>query len=314
MGRALKYARLKKSSRSARIRRELFWGRRRAQGSLDWKLCAVRHVGTSHLSSRVPCQDQADARRFSNGVVAAALSDGAGSSAYSHYGAYLVIQKALELVWVHFSEAFGSQEAKALFVRRFIAVLQKDLSELADLGINLTGEEREKNSEPSREDVLLVPCELKELACTLLLAAVKKGRFLVLHVGDGVVGAEYEICGRSKLAVLSHPDNGEFANETCFVTSASAADKARLITGTLGGGYKRLKGFILMSDGPEAALYDKAKGTLAPACRKLFGAVRACEREEVQSKLETTIESVIQKKTADDCSIAIIACEEGGPL
>lgn len=53
------------------------------------------------------------------------------------------------------------------------------------------------------------------------------------------------------LKVASVPDNGEFANETTFVTSDKAAETMRLFKGRTAG----QAAFVLMSDGTEHSLY-----------------------------------------------------------
>lgn len=74
-------------------------------------------------------------------------------------------------------------------------------------------------------------CNIHDLACTLLLAAVSENRFLLAHIGDGVIG----YLDGDTLKVASVPDNGEFANETTFVTSDKAAETMRLFKGRTAG-------------------------------------------------------------------------------
>jgi hypothetical protein len=129
-----------------------------------------------------------------------------------------------------------------------------------------------------------------------------------LHLGDGVVGAEIECySGGKTLLVLSSPDNGEFANETHFVTSENAVNSIRLYRGYLTTPWRSFAGFILMSDGPESALFHKSSGNLAAACSKLLSACRELPAEEMQRQLTATLKHVISMKTGDDCSIAMLA-------
>lgn len=246
--------------------------------------------------------------RFQNGVHVIALADGAGSARYSHYGAFVAVKDALQLLSEHFDEAFGSQEQKESFAGKLIKYIQKDLIELSRIGINMTEKEREAGGVPCRQQLLLAPCAARDLACTILAVAVKGDKFVSIHLGDGVVGMEYTLMGRKRLSVISGPENGEFANETYFVTSSEAPSKVRIRLGRLEiGKNSRVTGFIVMSDGPEVALYDKKANSLAVACGKLFGACRELDAEIMEAKLHHTIESVIQRKTNDDCSIAILA-------
>lgn len=244
---------------------------------------------------------------FDNGDVAIALADGAGSARFSHYGSSLAVRRVPELISKHFDEAFGDTQRKRLFTQRLVSQLQIDLRELAKLGLDLPDDERKKHNKPSRSELLLVPCELSDLACTALCVVVRGDCYVAFHVGDGVLGAEVDRRGSISLEALSVPDNGEFANETCFVTSRRAVESARLLTGRVTTSRATITGFILMSDGSEASLYNKRESCLAPACSKLLSACRAMEKELMHEQLEKTLANVIAKKTSDDCSIAMMA-------
>lgn len=272
-----------------------------------WKVSHACCVGTAHLETCSPCQDQVDSKTYSNGLIVAALSDGAGSASFSHYGAYIVVQQAMDLVAEHFHEAFGGGKRKTAFKTHLIASLRRVLYETAKVGINLTEQERIANSKPHRSEALLVPCSARQLACTLLLVAIKNNDYIILHIGDGVIGAEAIEARRKHLLVMSGPSNGEFANETYFITSPDAENKAQIITGKLNNSLRRITGFILMSDGPEIALFDKSSNALAPACSKLFYANQKLDSKTMNDQLHSTIKTVIQHKTGDDCSLAIIS-------
>ena len=262
------------------------------------------------MATGAPCQDWAGTLAFDNGCVAVTLSDGAGSSKYSHYGANLVSTRAATLISEHFEEAFGGSNRADQFKQRLIRHLQIDLCDLAKLGIDFPEDERARYNMPSRNHSLLVSCDVTDLSCTLLCVVVRGNRYVAIHVGDGVVGMEYLQRGKTKLSVISHPDNGEFANETYFITSGSAISTARIITGRINDSRKRITGFILMSDGPEAALYNKRENALAPACSKLLEANRQLDPEDMQEQLEATLMQVIARKTSDDCSLAMMSfCE-----
>lgn len=259
----------------------------------------------------MPCQDWAVARQLDDETVAISLADGAGSSRFSHYGASLIANRAPQLIADHFEEVFNGTGRTDDFIQRLICQLQIEIQSLAKLGIDPPDEERARHALPSRDESLLVPCDVSDLSCTVLCVVVKGNRYVAVHVGDGVIGLESIAKADDKrLALISAPDNGEFANETHFVTSRSANETARLASGRIDNGRKRITGFILMSDGPEAALFNKRKSSLAGACSKLLEACRQLDSEEMQEQLEATLKNVIAKKTSDDCSLALMAlCE-----
>lgn len=142
-------------------------------------------------------------------------------------------------------------------------------------------------------------CNIHDLACTLLLAAVSENRFLLAHIGDGVIG----YLDGDTLKVASVPDNGEFANETTFVTSDKAAETMRLFKGEL----RDKAAFVLMSDGTEHSLYHKPSRALADILTDVIQRACLIRADVLQRQLADTFASVVCPRTQDDCSIAILA-------
>ena len=145
---------------------------------------------------------------------------------------------------------------------------------------------------------------MKDLAATFLAVAVSADKFLIAHVGDGVIGLRKD----GELKVASAPDNDEFANETTFMTSERAAESMRLLRGSTSG----VDGFIVMSDGTESTLYNRHTRTLAPACGTLMAAVatappRRAKHPKNEKLLRKFVSTVIANGTKDDCSIGILA-------
>ena len=169
-----------------------------------WRSVCCAMQGSGHKKSGVPCQDKTF-RLNKNNVHVIALSDGAGSARLSHFGAERVVQTAAELAADRFAQYQECEDAEAVR-QEILSVLRHELAE-----------EAEKHS-----------CEMHDLACTLLLAAVSGERFLLVHIGDGVIG----YLDGDTLKVASVPDNGEFANETTFVTSDKAAETMAGLSGT----------------------------------------------------------------------------------
>ena len=101
---------------------------------------------------------------------------------------------------------------------------------------------------------------LKDLASTLLSVAVKENNFIALHIGDGVIG----MLDDENLTILSKPDNGEFANETTFVTSVDAISHFRLYKGDI----DKVSAFMLMSDGAASGFYNRSSQNLVPILKK----------------------------------------------
>lgn len=240
-----------------------------------WKSvhCAVQGVG--HRRNGVPCQDKTY-QQEENGVHVIALADGAGSAKLSHHGAEVVVRESSAYVLEHFQEWLDCDDGRKP-KHALLKMLKTKLEEVA--------QEHE--------------CDIRDLASTLLLAAVDREHFILVHIGDGVIGYLDE----GTLKVASMPDNGEFANETTFVTADGASSSMHLFKGVL----KDKDAFVLMSDGTAQSFYDKRKKTLTPAIVRLMHRTCLLDRGVMEAKLEDSFSSLISKHTQDDCSIVILA-------
>ncbi|CCM11617.1 protein phosphatase 2C domain-containing protein [Helicobacter heilmannii] len=152
-------------------------------------------------------------------------------------------------------------------------------------------------------------CSLQDLASTLLAVALRGDDFLLLHLGDGVCGV---LKGR-ELKVASHPDNGEFGNETTFTTSKDAPFSMKIFKGKLS--EKNFTGFALMSDGASESFYHNKDRILVPLLQDYMNVARVPGMQEgVQKALETLLEGRVKEKTFDDCSVIALVLESHDPL
>ena len=237
--------------------------------------CAVQ--GRGHVKNNIPCQDKTYSI-FINGVNVVALSDGAGSAKLSHFGA----ENTVKNICFELAEEFDNffYEEDGIIIKN--KILSKTLERLTKLSLELN-------------------CELKDLASTLLFVAIKEDRFILSHIGDGVIG--YLKDGEIKIA--TQPENGEFINTTVFTTSKNAINTMKIIKGKLG----TIKSFILMSDGSENSFYDKKEKKLTSNLKKIIQKMIIGPIINIQEKLEKTFKDIIIQKTSDDCSIAIMVDE-----
>lgn len=234
--------------------------------------CAVQ--GRSHISSETPCQDKTFSYSDSNTNIIA-LADGAGSARLSHFGAEAVTQFVCSEFSQQFDEYYVQNDA-AYVARQLLSGITNTLEQVA---------QEHK-------------CDTRDLSSTLLFAAVKDDSYILIHIGDGVIG--YYKNGEIKTA--SEPNNGEFANTTVFTTSNDAISSMRMLKGNLG----EISGFVLMSDGSEASLYDKRNKVPAQALKKIMEMCTYIRLDRVQARLQEDFEKVIRYKTTDDCSLAIL--------
>ncbi len=166
-----------------------------ADRSYSYRTSCGQIAGRSHLQSNAPCQDYV-AARAQRDVACIALADGAGSRSHSEHGARVVVKATTRLLMDPFEEIWAlagtnPSQVTAEVLDHCLTALQRQASE--------------RN------------CTVSALASTLLSVAHSKGRFLAGHVGDGCI---IHLQDDGQIVVLSHPDNGEYANTTFFVTDA----------------------------------------------------------------------------------------------
>lgn len=215
------------------------------------------------------------------GVQVLCLADGAGSATHSEYGAQAVVEEGCRILTEKFADLVTSDDGHRSG-REILERLRGRLDQVA-----------------ARLD-----CSLADLASTFLAVAVSADRFVVVHIGDGVIG----YIKHGDIRVVSAPDNNEFVNQTTFVTSANVSASMRLSRGSLEG----VTGFIQMSDGTSASLYDYRAKKLAPACAKLIEAVGNVRNTQVRNpeykkRLRRLVDTRLRQATKDDCSIGILA-------
>ena len=248
-----------------------------------WKRACAAVRGRSHQIDQTPCQDGV-ATTYRRNVSVIALSDGAGSASHSHFGSEVCARSLCAILCRHFDEIWHMDQRDAKC--KIVSTLHGRLGCKA----------RELN------------VDVSALAATLLAVAVKKNRYIAIHLGDGVIGVVVAVLvGSRELVTLSAPENGEHSNETFFVTSGTAEAHMSMLLGRVREcDRSEIAGFILMSDGPEAALYRKADSVLAPACTKLLDSARDLRKVDYRHGLQGTLELIARSKTHDDCSIAVM--------
>ena len=235
--------------------------------------CAV--TGRGHEQRQIPCQDKTYKFEY-DGVSVISLADGAGSARLSHYGASRVSEFIAKDLAENFNKYYTNPNG--VEVKKYmITVLKTELEALA-----------EKHQ-----------CSIKDFASTLLFAAVKDDKFIIGHIGDGVIG----YIKNNEIKVATHPSNGEFANVTVFVTSNDAISSFRLLKGTTKSG---IDGFVLFSDGTENSFYDKRNKKISNAVKDIMNLVRVAKAEKIKDRITDFFERKIKQATTDDCSMAIM--------
>lgn len=240
----------------------------------DWKSISYEAQGLGHIKENIPCQDKTYSLEKNN-VISTALSDGAGSAKYSHIGAEIATRTACQFICDNFEELISSNDASSVKRRVIDAIVNELKIKAQELEI-----------------------KLKELSCTLLLTGIKEDKFLMFHIGDGIIG--YLAKGAIKIA--STPVNGEFANTTIFINSSRALEYSKLIKGNS----NILQGIVMMSDGTAESLYSKRKNELVESTKKIINFSSILKKDNMLSLLKNSFENLVKQNTQDDCSISIL--------
>jgi hypothetical protein len=257
-----------------------------------WLASGVSVRGRSHFATGEPCQDHCIARSF-GGVQILALADGAGSCELSGIGA-----KAACIGFVsHVRELLGPCRSEAEAVEAFLEESTETdwhaAVESAREWVERAALKREVDAQNS-------------MACTFLGAVLGSSSAIVLQIGDGAWVAEV---GQGCFGCVTWPENGEFGNETFFLTQATWREHVQFAKIPKSHGLRSLTGF---SDGVETLCLDQAaKVPIDGFFQRLATVRRSCGRREYEAALKQLLQSPrVTEKSDDDCSIVAV-CREG---
>ena len=242
---------------------------------MEFKISLARVTGSDHGLHNIPCRDKT-AVFAGDDYTTAALADGAGSRPYSHIGAELATVAVASKLYVRF-EDFWEYEPHMVATGAWVEATNAMLNE---------------------------PYSLYDQACTLLFVAIAEdGRYISGHIGDGV---QILVDPNGEMRTFSPPENGEYENETWFITGDDAVEHLRIQKGTLQAGST----LLMMSDGTAKSLYQTSTGEPAPACRTIARWLKEKEEDEVSFLLEKNMNEVFWSRTSDDMSLIVIRVQE----
>ena len=257
----------------------------------SWKQCGTAVQGKDHINAGVVCQDNV-ASACKNGVHAIALSDGGGSRKFSEVGSEYSTRAVCALLVEKFDDFYARQQQIAEGGPKADKLLMRLRLEILDAVLDAL----RTQVTPERA--------LPDFGCTLQFAAVKDGRYIVGHVGDGVIAALYQRGLARRVEVLSHPENGGGPNITFFITDHDAKDHLRLQHGEC----HQLEGILMMSDGPEEVLYN-ATGGMHQNTLKLFDNYAGVCREQYEANLSRFLGRTVARHSFDDLSLNMLYLE-----
>ncbi len=253
----------------------------------NWNISYASVTGVSHKQSKLPCQDSAYTKLSKDKKwIACVVSDGAGSAKHSKIGSKLLTFKFSESL-INLSDHISSRGWDFEYEEFILDAIDNFREEL--------------KQKAKTED-------LREYHCTLVAILMGESEGLSIHLGDGAnFGGSITLSGENKVSLskdtyISLPENGQYANETFFVTEQDWKNHLRIER------IKNIDWFVSATDGGTALamINDKEPkpGFIKPVIQKLTNE----SSEKNRNMLLKVILSDLQanKLTSDDKTLAII--------
>ena len=173
-----------------------------------WRVFSASATGKRNLDQGAPGQDASHCV-VRDDMLVAVVCDGAGSVPEGRTGADFI------------ARALADQLSSTLRADPSLLDLQGDSSARLEAAIRSAIESvRGRLAELAASRALT----LHDFSCTLVGCVASPGGGSLFHVGDGCAIQQ----GAAGDSVLSRPENGEFADETYFVTDENWSDHLRL--------------------------------------------------------------------------------------
>lgn len=164
-----------------------------------WKTVFDSVCGTSHAISNLPCQDSCRVKvdqKPDGELLVVACADGAGSAKHSELGSTLACDRLLELICQSFVRCSDIRTVTREHALEWLEVIRAEVFALA-------------------ESMQIPP---RELATTLLGAAVSYDAAIFLQIGDGAI----VVRRNNGFECVFWPQSGEYANTTNFITDINS--------------------------------------------------------------------------------------------
>lgn len=244
-----------------------------------WRVVAASVRGKSHEKAAQLCQDAHYWEKLPEGILVAAVADGAGSATLGKVGAIVAAQTAVETICSkapapHPEDAQGWQ----LLLTNALVTARSAVE----------------------AEALACKVAARDLATTLIIAIATPKFIASAQVGDGVAVAADRA---GNLVALTVPQRGEYINETTFLVSPNALDTAQvnLWHGTVAS-------IALLSDGLQLLALEIGEGTPhAPFFSPLFKfMLNVTDATEAKEQLVAFLRSPrIAERTDDDLTLLL---------
>lgn len=212
----------------------------------SWRTFGASVTGKAHLDKDIPCQD-AHAHAVVGDVLVAIVCDGAGSARLSEQGAQFVATQTVQALAGRLEQGATVQDLHDGALAGTLAQIRAALDDIA----------RAANA------------TLDDYAATVVGVVMGADNGFFFHLGDGLGVAQLLDGGE----LISLPANGEYANETYFISGERWREQLRLLPI-----HQSVCGVVLMSDGCMPFAMSKNNAALyAPFMDAVQGYLRTVE-------------------------------------
>lgn len=176
-----------------------------------WRVVAASVRGTSHERVGQLCQDAHQWEKLSEGVLVAAVADGAGSATLGKVGAIVASQTAVETITLNVGKHNHAPLLSLPEDEQGWHLLLTKALEAAKTAVEAEA----------------IACKMtaRDLATTLIVVVATPNLIAAAQVGDGVAVASD---ANGNFIALTAPQRGEYINETTFLVSPNALDTAQV--------------------------------------------------------------------------------------
>ncbi len=265
----------------------------RLMRGVNWRVVAASVAGASHLKLGQPCQDSHYWLHLPEGILLAAVADGAGSAMLGDIGAGVAARTAVETLRRSVGdEGLANCHDEARWNHSLLEALRA-----AREAVEIEAAARSMAA--------------RELATTLLLLVAAPELAAAAQIGDGAV-----VLGDGQGKPLAHtaPKLGEYINETTFLVSPGALDEAQVAI------WRGTPAHVaVFSDGLQmVALKLPGCTPHAPFFDPLFRFVQhATDEDKARGKLiDFLVSRRIRERTDDDLTMllgALVDNDHGDP-
>jgi hypothetical protein len=255
----------------------------------EWIIANASVIGPGHQKTNTPCQDASVIQVGESGEwVAVVVSDGAGTASHSQEGSSFIagfFATSLISLSVELASRAPGQWINDYVIERIL-------------------EARHSLRAKAASD------DISKYHCTLVACLLGPSGGFAIHIGDGAIfggnAAHQQLTGETQLNsnfFISAPDNGEYTNETYFVTEGNWIKNLRITP------MPKLDWIYACTDGGTALsmIADKEpkEGFIVPVLNEILKKNSTAERNTVLTSILADPQA--DKVTGDDKTIAI-AC------